>query len=144
MTTVSRTVLLALLLVATPAMAFDTSKLGQGGSLFLSDIALLIGRTPKLKSEVDAALAQAKKKADAVLCDGMRFPGQWVHLGGERVSPYTCDFGGKWLIIKADVRVTGRSRQLYDTITPAAMKNAVKVSEISPTWKWTTEDPHTD
>ena len=91
---------------------------------------------------MDAALAEAKKKAADIHCDGMRFPGSWVNLGGERVSPYTCDFGGKWLIIKADVRVTGRSRQTYDSITPAAMKNAIKVSETNLTWTWTTEDPY--
>jgi hypothetical protein len=133
-----------LLLTATPAMAFDSTKLGQMGSLFLSDIGTLIGRTPALKSEVDAALAQLKKTADEVQCEGMRFPGQWVNLGGERVSPYTCDFGGKWLIIKATVRVTGRSRQLYDDITPGAMKNDIKVIELNPAWYWTTEDPDKD
>lgn len=138
-----RVFLIALLVVAaSPAKAFDTTKLGQMGSLFLDDLTSLLARTPKLKGEVDAALTEAKKKAEDIHCDGMRFPGQWVNLGGERVSPYTCDFGGKWLIINATVRVTGRSRQVYDTITPAAMKNAVKVSETNLTWKWTTEDPN--
>ena len=137
----SRIVCAAWLLAATPALAFDTNKLGQMGTLFLDDLMPLIARTPKLKDEVDAALTAAKKKAEETHCVGMRFPGQWVHLGGERVSPYTCDFGGKWLIINATVRVTGRSRQLYEAITPAAMKNAIKVSETNLTWSWTTEDP---
>jgi hypothetical protein len=137
-----RTIVVGLLLVATPAWAFDTTKLGQMGSLFLDDIGPLIARTPKLKGEVDAGLAAVGKKAEAIHCDGMRFPGQWTNLGGERVSPYTCDFGGKWLVIKATVRVTGRSRQIYDTITSAAMKNAIKVSETDLTWTWTTDDPN--
>jgi hypothetical protein len=140
----ARAVLIALLLVATPAMAFDTTKLGQMGSLFLDDLTALIAKTPKFKTEVDAALAAASKKPEEIHCDGMRFPGQWVNLGGERVSPYTCDFVGKWLVIKADVRVLGRSRQVYETITPAAMKNAIKVSETNLTWAWTTEDPNKD
>jgi hypothetical protein len=142
MTIFSWAILVALMAVATPAMAFDTTKLGQMGSLFLDDLTALIARTPKLKGEIDAALAQATKQASDIPCDGMRFPGQWVNLGRERVSPYTCDFGGRWLVIKATVRVTGRSRQVYDTITPASMKNAIKVSEINPTWTWTTEDPN--
>lgn len=78
------------LLGAAPAMAFDTSQLGQGGSLFLSDIASVIGSSPMLRREVDQQLSQSKKKADEVMCNGNRFPGQWTHLGGERVSPYIC------------------------------------------------------
>ncbi|MEA2907288.1 MAG: hypothetical protein QOI12_4675 [Alphaproteobacteria bacterium] len=136
-----RLVLLALLLVATPAMAFDTTKLGQGGTLPLGDIMPLIGKAPQLKREVGEMLAQANKKPEDVICSGYRFPGAWVNLGGERVSPYTCDFGIKWLQIKATVRIIGRSRQVYDTITPAAMMNATRVSEIDPTWAWTAAEP---
>src|SRR5260370_25076566 len=132
---------IALLLGASPAMAFDTSKLGQGGSLPLSDIMPLIGKSTQLQGEVNKVLAEAKKKPDDLLCDGMRFPGQWVHLGGERVSPYTCDFGTKWLQIDAAVRITDRNSRPVETITPTAMKNATKVSETNLTWKWTTEDP---
>jgi hypothetical protein len=137
----SPTTLIAALLLASPAMAFDTSELGQGGTLPLSDIMPLVSKAPALKREVGQALALIKKKPDDVICTGYRFPGQWVHLGGERVSPYTCDFGGKWLEIKAIVRVSGRSRQVYDAITPAAMQNAIRVGETNPTWNWTTEDP---
>ena len=50
------------LLGAAPAMAFDTSQLGQGGSLFLSDIASVIGSSPRLRREVDQQLSQSKKK----------------------------------------------------------------------------------
>jgi hypothetical protein len=137
----SRPILLALLLVATPAMAFDTTELGQGGSLMLDELMPLIGKAPALKREVNQGLAGIRKKAGDVICSSFRFPGQWVHLGGMRVSPYTCDFGGNWLEIKAIVRVSGRSRQVYDAITPGAMQNAIKVSETNPTWTWTTEDP---
>jgi predicted methyltransferase len=136
-----RAISIALLLGASPAMAFDTSKLGQGGSLPLSDIMPLISKTAQLQSEVNKALAEAKKKPDDLMCDGMRFPGQWVHLAGERVSPYTCDFGAKWLQIDATVRITDRNGRRVETITPKAMKNATKVSETNLRWKWTTEDP---
>jgi hypothetical protein len=133
---------LALLLMPSSAWAFDTSQLGQGGSLGLDDRMPLIAKTPKLKGEVDAALAKLGKKPEDIRCDGMRFPGRWKHLGGERVSPYTCDFGEQWLRIRADVRLTGNRGKVYEKITPDAMRNARNVSETNLTWKWTKEDPH--
>jgi hypothetical protein len=126
------------------AMAFDTGKLGQRGTLSLSDIMPLIAKSPRLQREIAQALTQSHKKRDDVNCDGMRFPGQWVNLGGERVSPYICDFGGKWVQITTTVRVTDRRGRVFDTITPEAMKNATTVTEASPAWKWTTEDPFKD
>jgi hypothetical protein len=108
----------------------------------LGDIMPLIGKYPALKREVDGALAAAGKSADAVTCDGMRFPGSWDNLGGERVAPYTCEFGGKWLVINATVRVTDKRGRAIETIDRAAMKNATKVSETNLTGTWTTTDPH--
>lgn len=136
--------LTSVVLAASPALAFDTNKLGQGGSLPLSDLDALIGQSAPLKQEVTAALATAKKKPGDVICSGNRFPNQWVNLGGLRAAPYTCDFSGKWLIIEAATRVTDKTGHAYDTITSAAMKKAVKVTETNPTWKWTTEDPFKD
>ena len=72
---------------------------------------------------------------------GMRFPGQWQNLGGLRVGPYTCDFGTKWLQVKTKAQLTGRKGKVFEAVTPAAMKNADKITETSPTWKWTTDDP---
>jgi hypothetical protein len=40
--------------------------------------------------------------------------------------------------------VTDKAGHAYETITPAAMKNAAKVKETNPTWKCTTEDPFRD
>src|SRR5215470_5722981 len=134
----------ALLLGAAPAMAFDAGKLGQAGTLTLDELTALIGKSAKLKSEVNQALADNNKKLTEIMCSGMRFPGQWVHLGGLRVAPYTCDFGAKWLQIRASVRVTGRGGRAFETITPEAMKNARDVSETNLTWKWTTEEPPED
>ncbi len=121
--------LTSVVLAASPALAFDTNKLGQGGSLPLSDLDALIGQSAPLKQEVTAALAAAKKKPGDVICSGNRFPNQWVNLGGLRAAPYTCDFSGKWLIIEAATRVTDKTGHAYDTITSAAMKKAVKVTE---------------
>jgi hypothetical protein len=133
-----------ILLAAAPALAFDANKLGQGGSLPLSDLDGLIGQSAVLKREVAAALADASKRADEVICSGNRFPSQWVTLGGMRAAPYTCEFPGKWLIIEATTKVTDKAAHVYDTITAAAMKKAVKVTETNPTWKWTTENPFKD
>ena len=137
-------IVIALSLGAATAMAFDTGKLGQGGTLPLDDLMPLISKSVQLKREVDQALAENKKKPDDVICSGMRFPGQWVHLGGYRVSPYTCGFGAKWLQIRATVRITDSGGRAFETITPEAMKNATKVNETSLTWKWTTEEPPDD
>jgi hypothetical protein len=140
--TIRKCALVVVFLTASPALALDTSKLGQGGSLPLSDLDPLIGQSAKLKAEIAAALVGINKKADDVICSGNRFPREWVNLGGLRTAPYACDFKGKWLVLDAQVRVTGADGTVYDSITPAAMQNATEVTERQPTWKWTTKDPN--
>jgi hypothetical protein len=73
-TMLPRSVPIVLVLGAYPATAFDTGKLGRGGTLPLADIVALIDTAPALKSDVKQALAQSKMKQDDVVCDGMRFP----------------------------------------------------------------------
>jgi hypothetical protein len=144
MTRVCLLAVVAALFAASPGLAFDANKLGQGGSLPLSDLDPLIAQSAALKQEVAAALTTVKKRADDIICSGNRFPSQWVNLGGLRAAPYTCNFAGKWLIIEAATWVTDKAGHAYDTITPAAMKKAANVKETNPTWKWTTEDPFKD
>jgi hypothetical protein len=115
------------------------SKLGQWGSLPLDDLTPVIAKSAELQQEINKALSEGNKKQGDVMCVGMRFPGQWKNLGGLRVSPYTCDFGAKWLQIHAAVRITNRRGQAFETITAEAMKNATNVSETNLNWKWTTE-----
>ena len=134
-----RLVPLALLLGTSSALAFDTSKLGQWGSLPLDDLTPVIAKSAELQQEINKALSEGNKKQGDVMCIGMRFPGKWKNLGGLRVSPYTCDFGAKWLQIHAAVRITNRRGQAFETITAEAMKNATNVSETNLNWKWTTE-----
>ena len=134
-----RLVPLALLLGTSSALAFDTSKLGQWGSLPLDDLTPVIAKSAELQQEINKALSEGNKKQGDVMCVGMRFPGQWKNLGGLRVSPYTCDFGAKWLQIHAAVRITNHRGQDFETITAEAMKNATNVSETNLNWKWTTE-----
>jgi hypothetical protein len=132
-------IMLSLLILATGptgALAFDSTRLGQWGSLPLTDIAL-IEKTPKLKAEVDMALAKAGKTADEITCTGARFPGSWTELGGTRVAPYTCEIGEQTLEIKARVRVTDRKGRAIEKISPAAMKIAEDAVEDRPTWNWT-------
>jgi hypothetical protein len=136
--------LAAILLIASPSLAFDANKLGQGGSLALGDLDELIAQSAALKHEVADALTAAQKQADDIICSGNRFPREWVNLGGMRAAPYACEFAGKWLVIEATTRVTDKAGHAYDTITPAAMKKAVTVKETNPTWKWTTENPLKD
>lgn len=131
----------ALLSIGSTALAFDTTKLGQGGSLSFDDIMPLVQKTPKLAAEVRAELSTIGKKAEEVMCEGERFPGSWEHLGGERVSPYKCTFGDRELTIKARVRLTDRKGRSYETITKAAMRNAEKVLQDRLTWTWAQATP---
>ena len=130
---------LALMLGASSALAFDTSKLGQWGSLPLEDLASIIAKSARLQGEISEVLSEGNKKQEDVTCLGMRFPGQWKHLGGVRVSPYACDFGAMWLQIRASVRVTDRRGQSFTTTTDKAMNDATNVGETNLTWKWTSE-----
>ncbi|MGC1778047.1 MAG: hypothetical protein WBB34_08865 [Xanthobacteraceae bacterium] len=136
-------VLAAAVLAASPAFAFDTNTLGQGGSLPLSDLANLIASDAKLKAEVDAALAKTGKKADAIICGGNRFPREWVAFGGRRVAPYECKFNGKWLVIDAKVTISGPHGKVYDKASREAMARATKVSETHLTWHWADKEPDT-
>ena len=138
---VSSVAALTFQLAAFPAVGFDTNQLGQGGSLALDEIMPLIGSSKELRAQVNQALAERKKKPAEIFCDGMRFPGQWTQIGGARVSPYSCDFGDKWLQIEATVRLTDRRGRAFETITSEAIKSAATIRETNPKWKWTTEDP---
>jgi hypothetical protein len=96
------------------ALAFDSTKIGQWGSLYLDDLSPILAKSAQLKQEVTAALTEKNKKPEDILCFGMRFPGAWKNLGGTRVAPYTCDFDGKYLRIDATIRgamAVGPSRQ---------------------------------
>ena len=139
-----RPVALALLFGSSAALAFDSTKIGQWGSLYLDDLSPILAKSAQLKQEVTAALSEKNKKPEDILCFGMRFPGAWKNLGGTRVAPYTCDFKGKYLRIDATVRVTGHGGRAFEAVNDTAMKRATDVSEKNLTWKWTTgDDPAT-
>jgi hypothetical protein len=136
-----RLALIGLLLGPAPAIAFDTTKLGQGGSLMLDDLINVIRQAPKLADEIDAAVAASGKTPDRIICDGMRFPGQWDELGGLRVAPYHCQIGHKWLTIRTKVRITNKNGKVFDEITDQARREAVEVKETDPTWSWSDKEP---
>lgn len=139
-----RIMLLALLVYATPASAFDTTKLGQGGSLTLDaeSIQALIGKSSQLAREIDQAVAKAGKKPGEIVCDGMRFPGAWKKLSGRRVSPYQCHIGERWLTIRARVRIFDAKGKLYQSITGKGMERADTVQESRPSWTWSDKAPN--
>lgn len=140
--TAAALILAANMTIGTRAMAFDTAQLGQGGSVMMGDIMSLVEQSPQLKREVTEAAAKINKKPDEIICGGKRFSGTWAHLGGYRVSPYVCAFGDdRFLEIRADVRITSRNGKAFEKITPDAIKNASRIRESRPTWKWLSEDP---
>jgi len=128
-------------LAASTAVAFDTNHLGQRAPLLLRGIVSLIGQSPTLQAEVYSALDQLNMSVDDITCTGYQFSDQWNNLAGQRVAPYACDFITKWLSINATVIITGSSGKVYNTITPAAIESADKITETSPTWRWSTEKP---
>jgi hypothetical protein len=131
----------AVVLLSGAVLAFDTTKLGQGGSLGLDEMVPLIEKSAALKREVVEAVARSGRKLDDIRCDGQRFPGQWRNLGGERVSPYVCKIADKWLEVRATVRISGRGKA-FETITPEAMRSATTVTEANPTWRWLDHEPN--
>lgn len=142
-----RLIPLALLLcLAVPAQiraahAFDTTKLGQRGSLASDDKEALFKKSAKLESETAAEMKKLGKTIDEIFCDGMRFPGPWVELGGLRVAPYTCQFGERWLQIRAKVTVTGKGGKVYEKINAEAMRRATDVKETNWSWTWSDKEP---
>jgi hypothetical protein len=127
---------------ASQALAFDTTQLGQMGSTDMEDMKELVDKTPKLRAEVDEAMAQVNKTEIQVKCAGQRFPGSWNELGGTRVAPYLCAFAGdKWLLIEADVRLTDKRGHVYDKPTKQAMQRAENISETKLRWSWSAKAP---
>ncbi len=134
--------LAATLSLASPALAFDTRTLGQHGSITLDDLLPQLKSAPAaLGREIDQALADSNKKAEDINCEGMRFPGSWEHLGGARISPYLCEFPGKWLQIRANVRVVGKKGRVFQRVNRDAMRNADDFQESGFRWSWSAEQP---
>jgi hypothetical protein len=121
---------------ARPAATFDTKKLGQWGTLAPEDEANLLAKSPRLKTQFQKAAATIGKKPEEIPCWGQRFPGSWKNLGGTRVAPYTCMFGNRKLLINAKVSVKDKHGKVYETISPAAMKEAKAVDESHFVWSW--------
>src|SRR5215471_10479743 len=67
-----RLVLVALLLGTSSALAFDTSKLIQFGTLPLDDLTSVIAKLAPLQQEISKTLFEDNKKREDVRCLGMR------------------------------------------------------------------------
>jgi hypothetical protein len=134
-----RAIAIALLLAACfagDALAFDTRRLGQWGSLFLVDIMPLIRTSPRLEREVADAVKQAQADREDVVCIGARFPGVWTHLGGERAAPYSCEIGARLLLLRARVRIKDRKGRVLEGITAASMRRAARIEQDRLSWRW--------
>jgi len=81
-----RLVPVALLLGTSSALAFDTSKLIQFGTLPFDDLTPVIAKSARLQQEINQALSEGNKE-HRVVCLGMRFPGPWKNLGGFECHP---------------------------------------------------------
>ena len=140
-----RSILPVLLMLAAPALspayAFDTAKLGQQGSLLPEDKTALFKKSARLDSETAAEMKKLGKTVEDIPCGGMRFPGQWTELGGLRVAPYVCQFGERWLQIRAKVTVTGKGGKVYEQINAEAMRRATDVKETNWSWTWSDKEP---
>ena len=110
-----RLVGLALLFGTSAALAFDSTKVGQWGSLYLDDLSPVLAKSAQLKREVTAALARKNKKPEDILCFGMRFPGPWKNLGGMASRPTpatsTANIFASTPPFVSSAAVAGRSRQ---------------------------------
>ena len=59
-----RLVAIALLLGSSAALAFDSTKVGQWGSLYLDDLSPILAKSAQLKQEITAALSEKNKKPE--------------------------------------------------------------------------------
>lgn len=120
---------------------FDSRRIEGVGTLLLEDVMPLVRQAPRLRDEVDAALREANKTAQDVICIGKRIDGSWKFLAGARVQPYACKIGERWLEITAELRVSGAGGEHYSTVSDIAAQNARTIKETSPRWTWTTTKP---
>ena len=74
MTRVCLLAVVAALFAASPGLAFDANKLGQGGSLPLSDLDALIAQSAALKQEVAAALTTARSAPTTLFAQAIASP----------------------------------------------------------------------
>jgi hypothetical protein len=123
------------LLIQTSAMAFDSSKLKQEGSLLLVDILPTLQQAPELIARIEALPGKA---ASEIGCWGRRFDPTWKHLVGWRVAPYSCQFGDRSLIISTRVTLLGKDGKAVADIR--AKSEATAVSETITSWKWDPPD----
>ncbi len=126
--------LITLVLLASPATAFDTQTLDQVGSMLLRDLMPLIDGTPRLEREVAQALTESRRQENEVTCLGRRFSSEWGCLAARRVSPYLCEFAeDKWLYIRATVALDEKE---FKSSTQRDEPCAEAVTETDLKWEW--------
>jgi hypothetical protein len=124
-----------------PDTLFESRRIEAVGTLLLDDIMPLVRQAPRLKDEVSSALGQANAKARDIICIGRRIDGSWKHLAGARVQPYVCKIGERWLVITAELRISGARGEHYSTVSDIAVQNARSIKETNPRWNWSSIKP---
>jgi hypothetical protein len=107
-----------------------------GGSIPLNEVMDQLKDDAKLIGEIDAELHKQKLKADAVICDGARFGGQWTELGGARAVPYDCEIGGRKLHIDGTVHLYDQNSAEIDMNDEKAPERAFDYKQTDLTWTW--------
>lgn len=115
-----------LMIAASPAVA--------GGSVEIDQVMRLAGQSPKLMSEIQSELKKTGQTLVDVQCDAVRLGRYWTHLGGLRISPYTCDFGTRSLELTGTVEFYTDDGSIPDEETRHEV--ARYVSESEPDWSW--------
>ena len=91
----------------------------------------LASLSPKLMKEIKRELDASETKLSDIRCQGLRLGRHFVHLGGARIVPYSCNVG------TAKLELDGVA-DFYDDRgnEGAGPETAMYVFELSPSWSW--------
>ncbi len=118
------------------SLMLHVSTAYAGGSIPLNEVMDQLKDNAKLIAEIDAELDKQKLKADAVICDGARFGGQWTELGGARSVPFDCEIGGRKLHIDGTLHLYDQNSAEIDMNDEKAPERAFDYKQTDLTWTW--------
>jgi hypothetical protein len=117
-------------------LVFHVGTANAGGSLPLTDVIDQLKDNTKLIAEINAELAKQKLAADAVICSGARFGGQWTEIGGARAVPYDCEIGKRKLHIDGTVHLYDQDSAEIDANDEKAPERAFDYKQTDLAWTW--------
>jgi hypothetical protein len=106
------------------------------GSITLDEVMDQLKDEPTLISEMETQLKAQNLKAEAVICIGARFGGNWANLGGARAVPYECEVGSRKLEIEGTIRLYDKAGKELDMDDPKAPELAVDYKQTDLKWAW--------